>query len=1093
MERVLEAKLLPPELPQVVVDRPRIEALLEEAVQRRLTSVIAPAGFGKSTLLAIWSDRHRCAWYTLTEDDTDLDHLVSGVIEALRLRVTGLAEAIREAGPSTPDRGPDASEEDRTRAKAHAAHLALHLEDRLASDLVLVLDDLHELAPESAAARFVEALCRQAPRQLHLVMLSRAELPFPTARLRARGQVAEISGAMLAFDLHETRLLSEQVSGPAAEELAARLHDLTLGWPAAVRLGAEAMRDRAHLPGDEGTSPAGADALIDVLAGEVFDSAEPELTELVRVVAPLDGFTTELCGVFGITDAPGVVAVLQRRGLLQAHRTGELGWYSLHPLVRHWARRHLVGGEPAERFVLAAAADWFLEHGHRREALRAVVRSGGSERIRALLVEHGRQVISEGGAEDVLRALQEISAPDLGDLDDPALLQVAGEARHAMGDWDGALECFAGLDLEDQAMPAGAAWRSGLIHHLRGDLDAALAIYEQAMTGEDRDVAMVYALAAAAHWLRGELDECEKLATEAHRMAAAVGEDRALAAAHTALAMVAALAGDRRTNDAHYLRALTHAERAGDVLQLIRIHSNRGSRCLEEGDYAEAVQELDAAISMADRAGYALLRALALTNRGQVMLRLGRLDEARRDLTVARAAYERSGAHMLAYPLGHLGDVHAARGEFVLARAAYEEAVALAEESRDVQGLVPALTGLARILLATDPERAARLADRAARAGPALGHPEAILTQAWVALERGDTDGARQLAAHAADAARVQRDRSSLAESIELIATAEPDDEPARQGLQEAAAAWRQLGQPLDEARVALRLAGRCPDDATIRAEAERGLAVLREAGARRDALLAEAGSGPDRGRARAQVLGAFRVSVGGSVIGPAEWGSRKPRDLLKMLIARRSPVRRDILLEALWPEEDPRRSSRRLSVALSTLRGLLDPDRVLDRDHFVAADGDALWLTEDHWDADLHTFVDAATDGLRRREAGDPGWYDVLRAVEDHCAGEAFEEDAYEDWTHSPREQARALYIAITHALAEHALEHRSFDRAVRLLLRLLERDPYDERAHRGLVLSLQASGRHGEAHRVYQTYCERMEEMGAEPAHYPELTTPA
>jgi len=80
----------------------------------------------------------------------------------------------------------------------------------------------------------------------------------------------------------------------------------------------------------------------------------------------------------------------------------------------------------------------------------------------------------------------------------------------------------------------------------------------------------------------------------------------------------------------HYLRALDHAERAGDVLQVIRIRANRGSLFLEEGYYSEAIAELDAAIGQADLAGFASLRALALMNRGEVARRLGRLDDAAR-------------------------------------------------------------------------------------------------------------------------------------------------------------------------------------------------------------------------------------------------------------------------------------------------------------------------------------------------------------------------------------------------------------------------------------------------------------------------------
>ena len=108
----------------------------------------------------------------------------------------------------------------------------------------------------------------------------------------------------------------------------------------------------------------------------------------------------------------------------------------------------------------------------------------------------------------------------------------------------------------------------------------------------------------------------------------ASGEDRALAAAHTVLAMLAALEGDRASNDAHYLRALDHAERAGDVLQIIRIRVNRGSRNLEEGAYEAAIVELDLAIRLADLGG---LRRLPRPG----------ADQPRRVAAAPRAAWRR--------------------------------------------------------------------------------------------------------------------------------------------------------------------------------------------------------------------------------------------------------------------------------------------------------------------------------------------------------------------------------------------------------------------------------------------------------------------
>src|SRR5262245_21611640 len=129
---------------------------------------------------------------------------------------------------------------------------------------------------------------------------------------------------------------------------------------------------------------------------------------------------------------------------------------------------------------------------------------------------------------------------------------------------------------------------------MRGQLSDADDVCAAAtIDGSDpTEEACVLSWRAVIRWTKGDLDGCASFVEPALDAARVSANDTALAMAHTANAMLAALRGDLHTNLHAYQRALEHAQRAGDVVQIVRIHANRGSRFNEEGRYAEALAEL---------------------------------------------------------------------------------------------------------------------------------------------------------------------------------------------------------------------------------------------------------------------------------------------------------------------------------------------------------------------------------------------------------------------------------------------------------------------------------------------------------------------
>jgi DNA-binding SARP family transcriptional activator/tetratricopeptide (TPR) repeat protein len=1103
-----------------MIARPRLERRLDGALGRRLTCVIAGPGFGKTTLLTRWAAGIPSAWHGLGPGDRTLSGLVRRVTDVLRARLPALPSDLVAAVRAP--RGPDTGTDEAGRAHAYSARICEALDTVQPGGLVLVLDDLEAIDGAAESAAFVAGLCRQAPATLHVILVSRTDPPFPLARLRGQGQVLDLAAADLAFTAAETADVVRATVGPETEaggdvdgdsELAAEVHRLTSGWPAAVRLAGEALAHEAP-DGHRATlermrRPGG--TLYAYLADEVLATEPTEVRELLRRLATLDRFSPDLAAAVGPPGTGAALTGLLRRGLVVATPGTGQEWLTLNALIRSVLMGDGAGiGAGTARPPSAGSADpraeaarWFERHDQPADALRCALaadpvpaRDAGD--VRSFVARWGPRLLSDGDAELVLTAIARLRPGHrTGEI-----LRVEGEARQLVGDWDGALACFEEAVAGSDPVPAGLAWRIGLIHHLRGELDTAVAVYGRGdLPGRPDDLvdeALLLAWNATAHWLRGEGDACRSLAIEATARARRSGDDRALAAAHTALALVAALDGDRLANDSHYLRALDHAERAGDLLQIIRIRLNRGSRLNEEGLYEEAIAELDMAIGLADLGGYAVFKAMALGNRGEARGHLGDLELAVDDLEGAKAIFQRLGSMMVSYPLGQLADVYRARGQIALARMAWSEAADVARVSGDVQGLVPALAGLARLLAAEDPGTARRLAQEAVEGGFGLGQVDALIARGWV-LAAGD-EGARheaaEVAAEALGLARDRRDRGGMAESYELqaaVAVADRGDESdrarARALLLEALALAEDLRSPLRQGRVLLALARL--DDPDAPAFARRAERLLRPLGARRLAEeAARLGSAPRPAPAVAlRCLGGFAVLRHGTEVRLAEWKSRKARDLVKVLIARHGgPVHRSVLLDLLWPDEPPERTSSRLSVTLSTARAVLDPGKTHAAGWFLGADNDTIGLDVDHVEVDVLRFLDLAGRALAHRKDGpSPAALDSLAEAEAAYVGDAFPEDPYEDWAVSLRERARAAYTAVARTLADDAAAAGDAATAVACYLRVLEHDAFDEGAHLGLVATRLTAGQQGEARRSYRAYCTRMGELGVEAAPFP------
>lgn len=887
---------------------------------------------------------------------------------------------------------------------------------------------------------------------------------------------AERAGSAAALPPYAVARVLADEFGVTDPETGLQVEALTGGRPALVRLAGSCLQD---LPAVDALG------VVDALAAPGAPTArwvdEHALADLGRseravlaAVARLGPLTPETCravadGLPGAPDVAGLVRRLPAAALV----VPEPGAGPTVPRLLPLLGEVLVREHPSVGIDPAAA--------------------------QRLLDQHGEDLLRAGGAAEVVRLVEQattaVGAPP--DALAPVLRTYADALRMA-GDATRALRAFAPLVA---AAPPGR-WSPGLasrvaaVHYLRGEFETAVKVLDQAAatTGPDSED-LVDWLACRTHVLAasGRHEECREVAAGAVDVAERLGQDRPLGTAH--LAAARACRGTRR--EVHYDAAVRHATAGGDLATVARIRAAQAHLLLAAARYEEAAAVGRDAVRLTRRWSPPGQQAVALHNLGEALARMGQLDEALWHLRCSVAVCRRLGPARAALGLVGVAGVHRLLGHDERGRAALAEALDLARGSGDTQVLVAALTGLATLgasaddALPTDGPAAAE--EAVALATPDL-QPAALTAQGWLAL-RSRPGAAAEVAARAVAAARASGAADLLAEALELSAAATDDPAVARSALLEALAVWESGGALPAAARVEVLLGGLSDADATDRARARHAVRRLRTLGIGRvhGRPLGRVAGGDD---VAIRVLGQFAVTVGGTEVPLRAWRSKQARTLVKILAAHRGRVvARERLCHLLWPEEhDAGRTGHRLSVILAAVRGVLDPDRTRPADHFVAADQFGLRLDLGHVTLDADVLLGDAAYASRLLADGDaPRAAEVLAHVCDLYTGDAFEDEPDEEWADGLREQARAAWARSARQLTTLDRHQTRGPDALGLLVRLLAVDPYDEQVHRRLVRTLLRRGRHGEAGRAFDRWCEAMREIDAPEPDPADLGLPA
>lgn len=1034
-------KILAPEIGHHVVARRRLLDLLHRSLQRRVTTVCAPAGYGKTTLTASFladAELPAC-WYGLDEADTDARGFVEYLFAAIRLSFPDFGQRTLAALQA----------EDRDVAFVIGS-LVTELYSEVREPFLLVLDDIHVAAAGTSIAAAMDTFVQQAPEHCRILLLSRTPVELPCIpRLTASREVSRLTAADLAFTDEEAAQLLEVLRVQTTAEARDRLLQQCEGWAAGLVLSTLDGSTDAAAPGDED--------LFRYLASEVYQRQPAHLQDFLRRSSVLYELTPDSCtGALRVKKANTTLRdlseSLQFVSILEGGRV-----YRYHSLFRGFLAEKLRQDEQEFSEVHRRAGRYFASRGSWEAALFHFGQAGCPDEAARVVEQAAPQVYDAGRWILLAGWIDDLPSEALDSH--PSLLVHRARVAVQMGQAALAMQYCARAQ---EVAIRDARWLLPQVHvaraaafRLQGLLDRCIEESEAAigLLAEPADRAGRLTLGEAYHykgnglWQSGALEEA-------------------------VLALQAALEQYREL---------------GDLYRISFAHHNLGSVFRHSGHYTKAMAHFTEAISGWRQLGNQAQLAGTLNNLGY-LYRERDLNLAERTLREAVALSQGAAAPLVvAAALDSLGDVLALQGKYRDARETFEHAVEAARAASVRPELINSMNGLALVCLAVgDLDMSGVLIEQAGGlAGPQVG-PElrarVLVSQAAVYLALDQP----------------QRSQALLEEAGGLLHGRGSRETQARLQFQLACLHWAQGDAALDSTLGTLSaLLAEPGSELPLLLEARLagplvryGAALPRIAGPFRRLLDALDRFQPEvsaplvldnEERAlpavRACALGRDRVEIEDGETREVRWATKKSKEMFFFLVLN-GPLHKEAIIEALWPEVSPAKGDTLLWSHAYRIRRSLYPGSLVHNESVWGLNSQgSFWL-------DALEFQDLLRGADRAGIAQDPSVAipDIERAV-DLYNGE-FLPGLYSDWAGLMRDRLQERFLAAILVLARAYVERGAVDHAIKLCDRALQADSCLEEAYFVKIKALAGAGRRPEAGRTFTRYLRTVEaEVGAPP----------
>ena len=337
--RTLKSRLLPPQTSDTI-KRERLLFLLASIPKRRLATVVAGAGYGKTTAVAQMNAHLNVTtvWYRPDESDRDF-------VTFLSYLLAGIRQHFPEIGAETAkrlDKGKNLSKE---RESVLTTFLS-EIEEVVEEEFLIVLDDYHTVQDSQEIRKAVAFLLKHATPNVHFILISRANLDLPLSRLQAMREVIEITEEDLAFTVHETsQLFSQLFNITLNRSTAETVQQKTGGWISGLMLLYHSLKGKSsqeiettlqRLPGTVKT-------ISRYLEENIFDSLSEETRKFLLLTSILPRLQVEFCNRFlNIDNSLSILHDLEENHRFTYGLDEERQWFSYHHLFRTFLRRKLA-------------------------------------------------------------------------------------------------------------------------------------------------------------------------------------------------------------------------------------------------------------------------------------------------------------------------------------------------------------------------------------------------------------------------------------------------------------------------------------------------------------------------------------------------------------------------------------------------------------------------------------------------------------------------------------------------------------------------------------------------------------------------------